>query len=357
MSKPISVGIIIPVYKIPYEMLHECFKSMQKQTYENISFLFIDDASPDNCGKICEELAVQDKRISVIHNEKNLGVSKTRNIGIETLKTDYITFVDADDWLDDNTINRIVEWMNFQQKRYDIVMYRELMSYPNMDIADDYINNEAVFWNTKEERDELQITAISSAVKGYKSCAVSIDNVAGKLISKELLEKYKIRFKLIPYREDGVFFQEIVEYSNRIAAVPIGYYHYRMRIGSAVNQFRPNCPQEQLDLCSCMWDFAKKNKKNVVYMERLYYFLLIPIQMAISTYYYHPLYKCGLFNRHKQCRDYLKQKPYSDMSRHIKFGKLKRNAAVKYIMLRMHLYWGINVLRRLYYRKINCYRN
>ena len=350
MGNAISIGIVVPVYKVPYDMLRACFNSIHQQSYNGMKVVFVDDASPDDCGKLCDEFASIDLRISVIHQMTNQGVSAARNIGIESLDTDYITFIDADDWIDNDVIQKLVEWMNSQDTKYDVIMYRQMMNYPGSEINDTIIKER--FWLSKEDRDGLQLEAISSSIKGVENRAMSIDNVAGKIISRSIIDVNKIRFKDIPYREDGVFFQEVVENSLKIAAVPIGFYHYRMREGSAVNQYRPNGPQEQLKLCELMWTFAEDNNKSDIYFNRLYSFLLIPIQMIISTYFFHPTNGKPFLTRHKECDQYLKQKPFCDMKYHVRISCLKRNSAIKYLLLRMHLYWAIYMLRDLYNKNI-----
>lgn len=350
MDNNIKIGVIIPIYKIPYNYLKECFNSLKNQTYTNIEIILIDDASPDKCGRWCDEFAAKDNRVTVIHNKKNQGVSMARNIGLDNLKCDYVTFIDGDDWIDKDVIENIVSWILSQKKKAEMVMYRQVIEYPHFKKMDDIFKTQ--FWVTKKELEKLQFSVISSAIKGTKESAIPMDNIAGKFILKELLDEHCIRFKSIPYREDGVFFQEVVEKSTIVAAIPYGFYHYRYRKGSAVNQYRPEAPQEQLMLCKYMWKYAKENQKDKEYFHGLYSFLLIPIQMVISTYYYHPYNKMNIFKKHKECKKYLSQKPYCDIFKNIKIRELKRNPQIKMILLKLHLYWGLYKLREIYNNRI-----
>ena len=90
-----KISIIVPVYKVE-KYIDKCIKSIIDQTYENIELILVDDGSPDNCGKICDEYAAKDSRIKVIHKE-NGGLSSARNIGIENSIGDYIMFFDSDE--------------------------------------------------------------------------------------------------------------------------------------------------------------------------------------------------------------------------------------------------------------------
>ncbi len=91
-----EVSIIIPIYNAE-KYLARCLDSVLKQTYKDFELILLNDQSPDNSHLICEEYAKQDKRIRYILNEKNLGVSATRNKGIELSVGKFIVFCDDDD--------------------------------------------------------------------------------------------------------------------------------------------------------------------------------------------------------------------------------------------------------------------
>lgn len=92
------ISVIIPVYKVE-ECIKRCVRSITTQTYKNLEILLVDDGSPDGSGKICDNLAVEDSRIKVIHT-KNGGAAKARNIGLDNASGDYIGFVDSDDYIE-----------------------------------------------------------------------------------------------------------------------------------------------------------------------------------------------------------------------------------------------------------------
>ena len=96
------ISVIVPVYKVePY--LRKCVDSVLGQTFRDFELILVDDGSPDNCGKICDEYAARDARVKVIH-QANGGLSAARNAGIDwamsNSKSDYITFLDSDDWIE-----------------------------------------------------------------------------------------------------------------------------------------------------------------------------------------------------------------------------------------------------------------
>lgn len=92
-----KVSIIIPVYKVE-KFLTRCLDSVLEQTLKEIEVILVDDGSPDNCGRICDEYAAKDKRVIVIH-KKNAGVSAARNSGLEVASGEFVGFVDSDDYV------------------------------------------------------------------------------------------------------------------------------------------------------------------------------------------------------------------------------------------------------------------
>lgn len=92
------VSVIVPVYGVEAYLV-KCLDSIVGQTYQNLEIILVDDASPDGCGKICDEYAAGDGRIRVIHRWENGGLSRARNDGIDAAGGDYLMFVDGDDWL------------------------------------------------------------------------------------------------------------------------------------------------------------------------------------------------------------------------------------------------------------------
>lgn len=95
MSENPLVSVIVPIYKVE-NYLRECVDSIISQSYKNLEIILVDDGSPDKCPEICDEYALKDNRIQVIH-KPNGGLSDARNAGIEIAKGEYLSFVDSDD--------------------------------------------------------------------------------------------------------------------------------------------------------------------------------------------------------------------------------------------------------------------
>lgn len=104
------ISIIVPIYNVE-KYLPQCLDSIINQTYKNLEIILIDDGSTDNSGKICDKYKLLDNRIIVIH-KSNGGLSDARNTGINIATGDYISFVDADDFIDKNMYTILFQKIN-----------------------------------------------------------------------------------------------------------------------------------------------------------------------------------------------------------------------------------------------------
>lgn len=99
------ISIVVPIYNVE-NYLRMCLDSIQNQTYQNFECLLINDGSPDHSSKICEEFVEKDSRFKYFE-KANGGLSSARNLGIECSGGAYITFVDSDDWLEHDALDRL----------------------------------------------------------------------------------------------------------------------------------------------------------------------------------------------------------------------------------------------------------
>jgi glycosyltransferase involved in cell wall biosynthesis len=114
------ISIIIPIYNTE-SYLHQCVNSVINQNFKDLEIILVDDGSPDNCPKICDEYAQRDSRIRVIHKE-NGGLSDARNRGIHAANGEYLMFLDSDDyWEGEDSLESIVEKIHKDQ--FDVLIY------------------------------------------------------------------------------------------------------------------------------------------------------------------------------------------------------------------------------------------
>ena len=222
------ISIIVPVYKVE-KYIHKCVSSIINQTYSNIEIILVDDGSPDNCAKICDEYALKDKRIKVIH-QKNMGLSEARNRGIEISKGEYIGFVDSDDYIEPTMF----------QDLYNAIIDNDA----DISICNFYVisNKRKVAKNNFKRRNFNKIEALKGVLldKDIQSYAWN------KLYKRELFEniKYPIGKK---YEDIGTTFY-LFEKSNKIAYIEKPEYNYLNREDSIVFNYNEQTIMDYTDI-------------------------------------------------------------------------------------------------------------
>ena len=114
-----SIGVVIPVYNTE-NYLVKCVESVLNQNYEALQVVLVDDGSSDGSGEICDDFARRDSRVKVIR-QVNKGKIESRYIGASNIETDYITFVDSDDWIAADTYRSLIKLLN---QKIDIISYK-----------------------------------------------------------------------------------------------------------------------------------------------------------------------------------------------------------------------------------------
>ena len=188
-----TISVIVPVYKVE-KYIHRCVDSILGQTYADFELILVDDGSPDNCGAICDEYAVKDSRVVVIHQE-NGGLSAARNAGIDwafaNSDSQWLTFIDSDDWVHPEYLQRLLDAALENNTSVSIC------GYAQTDGADPEILTESlepVLWNTEEFFVKHNVNATVAWGKLYrKECFRSIRYPLGKLHEDEFTT-YKILF-------------------------------------------------------------------------------------------------------------------------------------------------------------------
>ena len=99
------ISVVVPVYNVqPY--LAQCVESIRSQTFCDLEIILVNDGSPDECPKLCDEYAAKDERVKVVHRS-NGGLSEARNAGVKVAGGEWIYFADSDDWLDTAAIQKL----------------------------------------------------------------------------------------------------------------------------------------------------------------------------------------------------------------------------------------------------------
>lgn len=208
------ITIIIPIYNVE-KYIHKCIDSIINQTYKNLEIILVDDGSPDNCGKICDEYAKKDRRIKVIHKE-NGGISDARNFALDIFKGEYVAFLDSDDYVSTDYI----EYMYTLLRNND-----STMSICGVQV----VNNS----NKKYNQYETIKTKIYNKEQAFENLLYSEGievSVNAKLYPREFWNE--TRFPIGEKYEDIAVIAEIINKAEKIAFGNKKCYYYLTRQGS-----------------------------------------------------------------------------------------------------------------------------
>ena len=272
----IKVSIIVPVYNVPEKALRDCLESTINQTMREIEVLVVDDGSTDHSGTICDEYALKDKRLRVIHKE-NGGLSAARNTGYEAAKGEWITFLDSDDWIEPTTCEENYDLGN--KTNVDIVIFGTLQEFEHYkNLFKYHFENGQVFRGEECKRLQSEILDFNG----------NIATAWAKLIRKSVLDNNHVEHKAeLRQGSEGIEFNiRLFEIISSAVFTDKVYYHYI---------FNPNSISAKHDesnhyyVIRCFEEIEKQieNSVNRESLQSHFYnrFAYVIIATAISGYF------------------------------------------------------------------------
>lgn len=220
MEKPL-VSVILPVYGVePY--LNQCVESLVNQTYRNIEIILVDDGSKDRCPQMIDEWAEKDSRIVPIH-KLNGGLSSARNVGIEIARGYYIAFIDSDDWVETDYIEKLEKAASMFEADVSVCGFTRKYDYSDIK-SKLFIDSSTIYYGCSREQ----------ASKYFYETAIA---VWGKLYKKEIIgETVFIEGRLA---EDFPFQTELLQKVTSVAFCNKHLYNYRIRSNSIAHVIKP----------------------------------------------------------------------------------------------------------------------
>ena len=234
------VSIVVPLYNAEYS-LARCINSLQNQSYTNIEIILVDDGSTDRTLSICDEFKRNDSRISVF-SEKRSGASEARNLGIQYASGYWITFVDADDYVRQDFIEKMVS----QAIRYDADLCIANAEYVLSDLSVTQMKpiTEGVFKKCEMPSfaKKLYIPSLNPYLGDYFRAVWS------KLYRLSIIKKYNIFFpSKIELGEDAIFLLYFFSHCQCITALNYYGYFYDISHSSVVRSYKINLLELQIN--------------------------------------------------------------------------------------------------------------
>lgn len=208
-----EISVIVPIYNVE-EYVRECIESILNQTFKEFELLLVNDGSTDNSPQICKYYEELDSRVKVI-NKINGGLSDARNAGIDVAEGKYLTFIDGDDFITEDTLETMYNAIN--KTDIKIAVCNMVRYYEDGETEPFYRPSENKVLLKNQDR--------------FKTLAQP--SVCNKMFKAQLFEK--IRFPYRKYYEDTFVYHELVMQTNTVVLTGNDSYYYRCRRGSILD--------------------------------------------------------------------------------------------------------------------------
>lgn len=281
-----KIALIVPFYNVA-KYVGECMESLTKQTLKDIEIICVDDCGTDNSRQIIEQYAQNDNRIKIVKNNKNCGLSYSRNIGIKHAKAPYIMFCDSDDKL---TLDACEKMLNaVHENKADIAVCSMDIIYEtdtDKQKQDSYLKlqNDGVF----EMNKQVQV-----------SCNVC---APAKIYKRSIIVDKQIEFPIGLKHEDEFFYPAYCIWAKKITWVSDALYIYRRRQEPIMNSVR-KAPMLNLDPSKVTIKYLQYCKKLGVWHQEKFWFwdVMFPGMFNASLHHSGPMHRKECFKYARKC--------------------------------------------------------
>lgn len=322
------VSIIIPVYNVE-NYISQCIDSIINQTYKNLQIIIVNDGATDNTDKICEEYLKKDSRIE-LYNKKNGGVSSARNYGISKANGKWILFVDSDDWIEKNTIERCMQYLQYGEYDICFIGYKACYSEKEMKQVSN-LSNVVTVDIEKEDFQDFQEHILNRDRKICVKREIFKLASACKIYKKDLIIQNNIHFpESINNGEDAVMNLYAYYYAQKGICIEEKLYCYRQHNKSETHKLNMNIE-------NCMDKLFDLEKKFVEITNDK-----IPYELLYERILWSIGFECILKYCHKDnCEKYIVRKRQF-LNRVEKYAYEISNANLKNFGIKKKiLFWGI----------------
>ncbi len=250
MDKQPIVSILTPVYGVE-RYVEQCVRSLMEQSYEHCRYIFVDDCSPDKSIDIIRHVVAQyphrASNVRIISHDHNQGVGATRNTLLDNAMGDYVIWVDSDDFVDNLLVESCVT-------RATITGSEMVRSSRIELVGEDVVGVNATPWFTTPQKTLRALLGQSHLMT---------NNIHGVLVSRELIERHKIRFAPnVDMGEDYTFLSQALYHASKIASITELHYAYRIeRKGSYMYSIKQSQVESYIRANCWVSDYISKQKR------------------------------------------------------------------------------------------------
>lgn len=224
MKDSCKVGIIIPAYNVE-KYIYRAMESCINQTYKNIEIVVVDDGSSDGTYDVVKSYCDQDSRIK-LYRQENGGVSSARNRALDMCTSDYVLFLDSDDWLELNTVEKLVEKLDEDSGRHSLISSGCYYAY--------FGEKGNIDKTIPDNETENVVMSAEEVILYVGQTKYNLRSSCYKLFSLAVINENHLRFAPeIRHGEDGLFVFEYLKCAERFVYFPDPLWNILERPGSA----------------------------------------------------------------------------------------------------------------------------
>ncbi|MCD7836913.1 MAG: glycosyltransferase [Lachnospiraceae bacterium] len=312
-----KITIVIAIYNIE-KKLDTCIKSIVTQSYRNLEIILIDDGSTDKCSDICEKWRGRDNRVKVVHKQ-NAGLGNARNTGIENATGEYIWFVDGDDYIEANAVERL--YASLEKEKPDIVIFGFKTIDQNGKVISEIIPNTG---RMSYEGEAVQRELLPDLISPNLDTGYATDlhmSAWASVYSTKLIRETS--WKFVSEREfiaeDVYSLLELYQYVNKVVILKEGLYCYCFNENSITHTFRPDRYNKILQFYQACLRLWKKNNYIVKVKDNLSYpymsFTIAAMEQIVAS-------EMSLFGRYKEIKEIILEPTLQETAKTLKDSKV-----------------------------------
>lgn len=268
-KKLINIDVIVPVYNCQ-NYIDRCIQSLLKQKNQNnLRIILVDDGSIDNSGKLIDRYADSHQNIVSIH-KANGGLASSRNVGLKNVSGDYFTFIDPDDWVENDYIGKVIDELSYN--RVDILMVPYIRKYNSISFDNQFLGDKSQLFDSQKIRSFL-LKRFFGLTDEQLDRPLTIDNIStawGKFYKTDMFSKVFFSNKKEVYAEDLDF--NIKCFLNARSSeyfVGTRYIYFKENKSSIVHTYDPQMLAEYKNLYQKMYKIIDENDLGVGYRKAL----------------------------------------------------------------------------------------
>ncbi len=330
-----EISVVVPVYKVNSYYLKKCIASILAQRSVDIEVLIIDDGTSLECNQICKNYAEQDKRVTFVEQD-NQGVAVARNNGLKRASSPYITFVDADDWVEPEFCQTFVKTFE-ENPDVEIISVAAFLNKEDEE-------RKNPFWEGKEkyfvgkEKDQIQLQSIFKEASNFVPPFATFGTTWAKAYRRDWLIEHHIFYEPELRRgQDTLFNLYAFEKANKIYYIEKYLYHYRRNEESTVNKYTDNVIEILERISEHILQFITTYHKDERFYQAYCQKSIQLLSQAINCDYLHKENPKPYLTKRKELKMALARENYKNIFRKVRMKNIPVARKLYWFLMRYQL--------------------